>query len=221
MIYVTIAKTKEKKKKLKTIYQSVQPKGLVLKPISKNVSKNKIYGDNLLKHMSTLENQIAELYKSKYPADISNYYISALMRKLENLHNFHKRRDGGIYRITKPPDILQNTTNNRGELNTEDETDETDEAEFYIETLQPFEQVVRKPRKRKKTVPRRKATQRDYDSDETAYYGGKRKLTDYWPPNVDNSTKPTNSAKRYNSNYDLRINPKQVRGNGKKNIKEN
>ena len=98
MIY---GKTKEKRKKLKTIYQSVQPKGLVLKPINKNVSKNNIYGDNLLKHMSTLENQIDELYKSKYPADISNYYISTLMRKLENLHNFHKRRDGGIYRITK------------------------------------------------------------------------------------------------------------------------
>ena len=119
MIYANVSKRNYKHKKYgkdvnnKLLYKNIQPAGLVLKPTTTNVSEKRIYGDNLLKHMSTLENQIDELYKSKYPSDVRNYYVSSLMRKLENLHNFYKRKQGGLYRISKPPSGLQTTPNRK------------------------------------------------------------------------------------------------------------
>lgn len=80
------------------------------------MATTRIYGDNVGKSINSLENQIDALYNNpNFSADSRNYAVSLLMRKLENLNLFRKRKLGGLYRISRPPPIVQNLAQNRAQ----------------------------------------------------------------------------------------------------------
>ena len=104
MIYATI---KEKKKDLSNNIKSE----LFLKPTTEHVATTRIYGDNVGKSINSLENQIDAFYTNpNLSSNIRNHSIRLLMRKLNSLNTFKKRKLGGLYRISRPPTNPQNFT---------------------------------------------------------------------------------------------------------------
>lgn len=115
MIYASVKKKVGGLKKKKALKNNIKS-ALFLKPTTNNVANTRIYGDNVGKSINSLENQIDALYNNpNFTADSRNYAVSLLMRKLENLNLFRKRKLGGLYRISRPPPVVQNLAQNRAQ----------------------------------------------------------------------------------------------------------
>ena len=115
MIYASVKKKVGELKKKKALKNNIKST-LFLKPTTNNVANTRIYGDNVGKSINSLENQIDALYNNpNFSADSRNYAVSLLMRKLDNLNLFKKRKLGGLYRISRPPPVVQNLVQNRGQ----------------------------------------------------------------------------------------------------------
>ena len=75
------------------------------------MATTRIYGDNVGKSINSLENQIDAFYTNpNLSSNIRNHSIRLLMRKLNSLNTFKKRKLGGLYRISRPPTNPQNLT---------------------------------------------------------------------------------------------------------------
>lgn len=168
MIYATLSNVKKKSSRMrggkgkfknkskKKMYNTIKTTGLVFNPTTKNVTVKPIYSDNILKQMSSIENRLDEVYKMNYSPDIRNYFISSLMRKLENLENFRKRKQGGIYRISRPPmtPFKPQTPPPKGKKVKKELLPNSDDdyGEVVIEPVETARKTPKQQKKRKKIV---------------------------------------------------------------------